>query len=733
VLDFGLAKLKETDARGDVAGLTRSASLTDHGAILGTLHYMSPEQLEGKEADARADIFAFGAILYELLTGEKAFAGESQASVIASILGTEPVPLRTRQPHTPVLLDRLVQRCLAKDPEQRWQSMRDILLELKWISESSTHPELGLSTVSRRTGRVAGAVLSGVALVALAVAIPLAVRHLRERPAAAPLIRFTIATPENTSLNPVYSGATLSVAPDALQVAFISQGADAPRLGLRRLDTLTARILPGTEGAAYPFWSPDSRAIGFFANGKLKTIDVSGGQIHVLADAANALGGTWSDSGEIVFAPNSSTGLSRVSQGGGDVRSATNLDSSRMMRSHRWPAFLPGGRQFAFLVTEPARVFVGSLDSSHVTELMRADSGAIYSVGHLLFMRGSTLFAQSFDTAQLQLAGQPFPLAEQVSYDPIWLRADYSASEGGLLAYITGRFSNTQLIWFDRAGKKLRPIGTPAVYLNLALSADEKTVATARIDEAGSRDVWLIDLRRDLTSRLTLDPAFDWLPIWSPDGTRLAFTSDRDGPYNLYQKAANGGGSEEPVFKSPGVKYFTDWSADGQFILFDNLDARTNYDIWVLPLTGDRQPRPIVASPFNDTHGRFSPKGSWIAYASDESGRSEVYVRDFRASGNRWQISNGGGFQPQWARDATEVFYLAADRTLMAVTVRMDASSFEASPPRRLFQTAVPDLENARNRYAASRDGQRFLINTVLGEDTNRPITIVLNWAAVKK
>jgi Tol biopolymer transport system component len=732
LLDFGLAKLTETGGGADLAGPTRSTPLTEQGAILGTLQYMSPEQLEGKEADARSDIFAFGAVLYELLSGEKAFTGKSQASVIASILGTDPIPLTTRQPATPILLERLIQRCLAKDPDQRWQSIRDVLLELKWINERPLDPNLQRPP-ARRTGRIMRGVFSALVLLVLVVTVPPALVHLRETPAPAPLSRFTIATPESASGNQLYSGATLSVSPDGLQVVFVARGGEAPRLWLRPLDTLSARVLAGTEGAEYPFWSPDSRAIGFFANGKLKTIELSGGQIHVLADAANPLGGTWGRTGEIVFAPNSSSGLFRVSEGGGDIRPATTLDSSNAMRSHRWPAFFPGGRQFAFLGTEPGRVFVASLDSPTVTELMRANSGVIYSVGHLLFVRGNTLFAQPFDLSHVQLTGPAFPLVEQVSYDPIWLRADYSASEGGVLAYIPGTFSNTQLVWFDRTGKRLRPIGTPAVYLNLAISPDERTVAAARVDEAGSRDIWLVDLRRDVPSRLTFDPAFDWLPIWSPDGTRIGFTSDRDGPYNLYQKASNGAGAEEPLFKSPGVKYFTDWSADGLFILFDILDPRTNYDVWILPLTGEQRPSAIAASPFNDTSGRFSPIGNWIAYASDESGRSEVYVRDVRASGNRWQISNGGGFQPQWARDARELFFLAPDRKLMAVNVRMDATSFEASQPRPLFQTAVPDLENARNRYAVSRDGQRFLINTVLVDDTSRPITIVLNWAAAKK
>ena len=732
LLDFGLAKLKEADGGGDLAGLTRSTPLTDQGTILGTLYYMSPEQLEGKDTDARADIFAFGAVVYELLSGEKAFAGHSQASVIASILGSDPVPLTTRQPRTPFLLDRLVQRCLAKDPEERWQSIRDVLLELKSIREMPLHPGLPVSTVPRRLGRTLRGVFIGLALIIPFVTVPIALRHYREAPAPAPLMRFTIPTPGTTTLSPIYSGATLTISPDGLQVAFISGAQDATRLWLRRLDSLTLRVLDGTDGAAYPFWSADSRAIGFFANGKLKTIELSSGQIRVLADAPDGLGGAWNGAGEIVFSPNKSSGLMRISESGGTPQPATVLESSKPMRSHRWPAFLPGGRQFAYVVTEPTRVFIGSLDSPAVTELMRADSGVIHSLGHLLFMRGNTLFAQPFDAGQRQFTAEAFPLVEQVSFDPIHGRGDYSASEGGALAYTTGRFSNTQLIWFDRTGKPLGPISTAANYLNLALSPDEKTVATARIDETGTRDVWLVDLRRNIASRFTFDPALDWLPLWSPDGARIAFTSNRDSSFNLYQKATNGDGAEGPIFKSSTVKYFTDWSPDGRFILFDNLDPKTNFDLWVLPLSGDQQPRAIVASPFTDTSGQFSPNGSWIAYTSDESGRSEVYVRGFQSPGTRSQISNAGGFQPQWSHDGNELFYIASDRKMMAVPVKMDASSFEAGAPRTLFETAVPDLENARNRYAVSRDG-RFLINTVLGEETSRPITIVLNWGAGKK
>ena len=733
LLDFGISKLKEHDARGDVAGATRSAPLTEQGIVLGTLHYIAPEQLEGKDTDARSDIFAFGALLYELLTGRKAFDGTTHASVIASILGTDPVPLRTQQPNTPVLLDRLVQRCLAKDPEQRWQSMRDVLLEMKWISESPLQPAPRASAVQRHNGPMVRRVLSAVALLALCVAVPLAVRHMRERQTVAPLIRFTIDPPATTNLSPIYSGATLAVSPDGLQVAFISGAGDATRLWLRSLDTLIPRMLAGTEGAAYPFWAPHSHAIGFFANGKLKSIELSSGQIRVLTDAPVGYGGAWNASGEILFAPNSASGLFRIAEGGGGVQSATTLTPPGTMRSHRWPVFLPGGRRFAYLAADPTRIFVGSLDSSEVRELFPADSGVAYSSGHLLFIRGNSLFAQPFDAAQIQLTGQAFALAEQVSYDPIYRRGDYSASETGVLAYTTGRASNTQLIWFDRNGRRLGPISTPANYLNLALSPDERTVATARIDEAGGRDVWLVDLRRDVTSRLTIHPAFDWLPLWSPDGTRIAFTSDRDGAFNLYHAAANAAGKEEPVFKSSSVKYFTDWSPDGRFILFDNLDAQTNFDVWVLPLAGKQAPRPLVAGPFSETNGRFSPNGRWIAYTSDESDRSEVYVRSFDGSGNRWQISKNGGFQPQWARSGTELFYLAPDRKLMAVSVTMTSSSLDASPPHTLFETAVPDLENARNRYTASHDGQRFLINTVLGEETNRPITVVLNWAATKK
>jgi serine/threonine protein kinase/Tol biopolymer transport system component len=730
VLDFGLAKSTKPAGTDADADATRNPSLTIQGTLLGTLHYMSPEQLEGHAIDVRSDIFAFGVVLYEILSGQRPFTGENQATVIASILGTEPAPVTTRRSQVPVLLDRIIRRCLAKDPEQRWQSMRDVFLELKSIRENPVESTLHPALPGKRRSRIGLALFACLAALASLVAVPLAIVHLRERPVARPPIRFTIAAPPQTSPSPLYAGATLSVSPDGRQVAFVSVKGESTQLWLRALDDLSAHALPGTEGATYPFWSPDSRALGFFARGKLKTIEIAGDQVHVLADAPHPFGGAWSSTGEIVFAPDSGSALFRVPQAGGSSRPATRLDAPGVTWSHRWPAFLPGGRRFAYVVTEPTRVFVASLDSPDVTELVRADSGVTWSLDHLLFMRGGTLFAQGFDSRQFRLTGQPYAVAEQVSYDPIRLRGDYSASDGGVLAYTTGGLSNSQLVWFDRKGTRLGPISAPANYLNLALSPDERRVAAARIDESGSRDIWLVDVRRDVTSRLTLDPAFDWLPLWSPDGTRVAFTSNREGSFNLYQKASNGLGPDEAVFISPDAKYFTDWSRNGQFVLFDRLDAKTNFDVWLLPLAGDRKPRPLVASRFSETSARFSPDANWIAYVSDESGRSEVWVQRLDREARRWQISNAGGFQPQWARDSAELFYIAPDRQMMTVRLKLDVTKFEATVPAPVFETAVPDLENARNRYAVTADGQRFLINTLLLDERDKPITILVNWSS---
>jgi eukaryotic-like serine/threonine-protein kinase len=726
LLDFGLATSTKPDESDDVAAAPPSTRLTKQGFVVGTPQYMSPEQLQGLDADARSDIFAFGAVVYEIVTAERAFPAKTQAGVIAQILERDAPSVVSRTSQFSAL-DRVVRRCLAKDREQRWQSMRDILFELQWIREHPSELATGPQAAPGRRSRMPLAAFGAVAALAALGAIPLAVVHLREIAAPAPPIRFTIPTAPQTSLSPINARA-MSASPDGRQIAFVSGEKGVSQLWIRPLDKVGAHALAGTEGAAYPFWSPDGRALGFFAKGKLQTIELAGGQVHVLADAPNPLGGAWSGTGAIVFAPDSGSALLRVSQSGGPSRPATKLDARGVTWSHRWPTFLPGGRRFTYLVTEPTRVFLGSLDSPDATELMRADSNVIYSHGHLLFIRGSTLFAQPFDSGQLRFTGEPFTVAEQVSYDPIRLRGDYAASEGNVLAYSTGRLSNTQLAWFDRRGKQLAAISSPASYLNLALSPDERTVAAARIDENGSRDIWLVDVRRDVTSRFTLDPAFDWLPLWSPDGTRIAFTSNRDGPFNLYQKASNGLGPEEALFTSPALKYFTDWSRDGRFILFDSLESRTNFDVWVLPLTGDRTPRPLVATRFSETSARFSPNGRWIAYVSDESGRSEVYVQSFDAPTSRWQISNAGGFQPQWARDSTELFYIAPDRRLMAVGLTMDSSRFEAGAPTPLFETAVPDLENARNRYAVTGDRQRFLINTLVSDPNDATITVLVNW-----
>ncbi len=502
-------------------------------------------------------------------------------------------------------------------------------------------------------------------------------------------------------------------------------------LWVRALDSLVAQLLSGTDGASYPFWSPDNRAIAFFAHGKLKTIELSTGHCQTLADAPQGVGGTWNRNGEIVFVPNLRSGLYRVRASGGVATPATTLELSQPV-AHRWPHFFPDGRHFAYLVPEPNRIFIGSLDSGDQKFLCHADSGVGYAPpGYLLFMRGSTLFAQPFHANKFELTGEAIPVAEQVGYDATYFRGDFSVSEGGVLAYRSGGFLNTQPIWFNRAGKQLGAIGARGNYLNLSMLPDQKQVAAARIDaDTSRRDIWLIDLVRGITSRFTFGPLNNWLPLWSPDGSRIVFTSSREGGQGLYEKLLSGTGREEVLLKSATTIYPTDWAPDRRVLLYDSTDPKTKSDLWVLPLFGDRKPIPFLQTPFNEVHGQFSPNGRWIAYGSDESGNQEVYVQPFPAAGAKLQISIEGGVQPKWSQDGKELFYTTMDRKLMAVKVNSNSSKFEAGVPEALFQTRIPDLTNARNRYVVSRDGQRFLINTVVEGAGTAPITVVLNWTA---
>ena len=746
LLDFGLAKASGSavaDA-GQSMLPTTPATLTAQGTILGTLQYMAPEQIEGHEADGRTDIFAFGAVLYEMLTGTKAFSGASPASLIASILSSQPLKVSTVQTLAPAALDHLIERCLAKDPDERWASVHDVLLELKWIAVAPASPS-SPATKSKRSREQRVWALAGLALMALSGAIAAILVARRAPVTAAEPVQFVMLPPEKASFSVDLNAQAVS--PDGRQIVFTASGAaGTPQLWIRRLDSLHATTLTGTDGGGGPFWSPDSQSVGFFAGGKLKTINVRGGPPQTLADAPFPLGGAWSRDGVILFGRALGSPLFRVSAGGGATTQATSLEQTNGIAGHGAPFFLPDGRHFLFVVsTGPVagEVYVGALDSPDVKLLLRSNSAVVYSPsGHVLFLRETTLLAQPFDLATLSTRGEAVAVAEGVGR--YFMMISFAVSDNGTLIYRSAGARHTRLAWVNREGQTQGSGASAGVYDEMALSPDDKRVAFARPGESGT-DVWLTDLDRRITSRFTFRP-FNNVPIWSPDGQQIVFASARDGLLDLYRRASDASSPDELLLKlnAQPILFPSDWSADGRFLTYYRTDPKTQLDIWTLSLGVDhrsigagrpesaegRKPVPFLQGDFNESQGQFSPDGRWIAYVSDESGGQQVYVQSFPTPTGQRQISTEGGTQPRWRRDGKELFYLAPDRKLMAVTVKAGAT-FEADAPRAMFQTEL-NVAALRQSYAVSADGKRFLLNTLPGMESP-PITVVLNWPALLK
>ena len=736
LLDFGLAKLAApTNSQLSLTALPTQQGLTQEGTILGTFQYMAPEQLEGRETDARSDIFAFGAVLYEMATGRKAFSGASQASLIGAILHTEPASISSVQPMTPPALDRIVKTCLAKDPEDRWQSAADIKRELRWIGEGSLTEVLPLPVARRKNRERISWALTALALL-LAIAAMARYKH-RAETVAGPL-RLSIVLPEKSALRAV------SLSPDGTKLAFVGRDPSGKNLlWIRPLDSLAMQPLPGTENSSFPFWSPDSRFIGFFAEGKLKKIDASGGPPQTICDAPGNRGGTWNRDGVILFASVNSP-LYRVPASGGVPTPVTQFEPSRGEDSHRWPFFLPDGRHFLYHVAsfgsggqeEKMGIYVRSLDSKEESFLLRANSTVAYAApGYLLFFRDGNLLAQPFDAKGVRITGDPLAVAEQIQYFPQTHSALFSVSENGVLLYQAGSASGTaQLVWFDRSGKETGTLGGPGDQANPSISPDGKRVALNIVDKIGNPDIWIYESSGGLPTRFTSDPAFDALPIWSPDGRQIVFSSNRHGHADIYQKNSSGAGGEEAILpseRSKTTKYPTDWSPDGRFILYRSLEPNTNLELWVVPVGGDRKPIPFIRKAFGVSNGQFSPDGRWVAYSSNESGKWEISVAPFPGPGGNWKVSSAGGSEPRWRRDGKELFYLAPDGALMVVDVKQGLT-FDADAPKPLFQTRLRQHIGALDlfSYDVSPDGQRFLLNTDVDEVASSPLTVVLNWTA---
>jgi len=762
VLDFGLAKLKQEVAKATTPLSempTVQGGLTQHGTLLGTLQYMSPEQIEGKvnEIDHRTDVFAFGAMVYEMGTGKRAFPGETQASVIAKVLESDPPPMSSLQPMTPPAFDRVVKRCLAKDKEDRWQTMRDLCHELTWIKggggKQSTAEGAGKKPVPKTWRRVMpwGVAAVAILIAAIAVSIPRFGGVATEERMA----WLSILPPENTTFTP---GSAPVLSPDGRRLAYVASSGGKLQLWVRSLDSPQAQPLVGTEYASFPFWSPDSRFLGFFADGKLKKIDVSGGPGQTLTDAPIGLGGAWSGTDVIVFSGSAAGGLRSVPAAGGTSSTLTTLEPSRGETSHRWPSFLPDGRHFLYF-SLPTGVNIGSLDSKETKLILNDQSKAIYAApsgaatqGHLLFVRQGALMAQPFNTERLEASGDAFPMAQDVGWDLAWTGSyAFSISEGGLLSYRSLTQGGGQLAWFDRAGKPLGSVAPPGQYRNPRLSPDGTQLAVERNDENSNSDIWLVDLRRGIPTRFTFDPGPDVYPHWSPDGSRIVFRSFRQGAYDIYQKPSSGAGNEESLLKSSATLGPTDWSPDGRYILYTQQDDNGNFHPWALPTLGDtgspapasleteaRKPFQLFQSSFTEAESQVSPDGRWVAYTSNESGRYEVYIQSFPKPSGKWQVSNGGGAHPRWRRDGKELFYVASDRKMMAAPITISTradSTIEAGAPVPLFEArtliAAEVVLAFRQQYDVTPDGQRFLMNVEPeGASAASPFTVVLNWQA---
>jgi eukaryotic-like serine/threonine-protein kinase len=750
LLDFGLAKGTSLDSApaGLTLAPTMTSPLTAQGTLVGTFQYMAPEQFGEGKADTRTDLFAFGATLYEMATGQKAFVGKTQASLIAAILKEQPRPVSELQPLAPRSLERVIKACLAKDPEERWQSAGDLKREMEWISQGGSEESAAVASAAPRHRRELLAwIAAGVLPIAAAMAVYLAVPRSTS---SSPVFRASIVVPEGTLLNLNGDvGGPPALTTDGSTLAFAAISKDGiNRIWVRSMDSLASRELPGTEGGYFPFWAPDGKSIAFFADGKVKRVDLAGGAPFAIADASTARGGTWGPEG-ILYASNFNSGLFLVPPGGGAPRAVTKLDPA-VHSTHRWPQFLPDGKHFLYyaathndLRSERNGIYFASLDEGAGKQLLKGNSSALFASGHLLTVQGNTLVAQPFDPANGTLSGTPAPTSEAVHLDGTTWKAVFTVSWNGLLVYQPqGKDVGNQLQLYQRSGLKTGTIGVRTDYLNLRLSPDGKRLLVESQETPRSQQ-WVQDLTRDSRIRLTFNTSDNISGIWMPDGERVLYASNRDeDKYKIFEKAANGSGNEQLVMESKETQCWPlDISRDGRFLMFAQGDnaVRTRSDLWVLPLAGDRKPYPFLVTEFEELDAAFSPDGKYVAYTSNETGREEVYIAAFsgalpgadagsapsKPAGGIWQVSSGGGAVPRWRGDGRELFYRKGDNaTIVAVPVEAQGNSFiigNERPLIRVFQRW--DVWS----YDVQKDGQEFVVNGRSFEGT-RPMALVTNW-----
>ena len=720
LLDFGLAKAGAAPALNLTDMPTASKPLTAEGKVVGTFQYMSPEQVEGKEVDGRSDIFSLGAMLYEMATGRRAFEGRTQASVAAAILERDPPAISTLQPMSPLAFDRVVRLCLEKDRDARWQAARDVGVQLAWLSEGGDKGSApgAVSAPSRTAERIAWT----VAAICLLVTVILAATVWRSAPPSVPIIRSSLLPTAGGSFVPY----NFAMSPDGTRLAYVAAGSDGKStLWVRVLSSATAQEIGGTEAAIYPFWAPDSRRIGFFADGKLKTVDTAGGGIKVLCEAPVGRGGSWNRDGTIIFAPGVATPISRISDSGGEPVVVTSPPRQGSGQGHRWPYFLPDGKHFLYFTDWSAPedpqgngIYIGSVDGGAAKPLSSELTGNVeYSSGRLLYVRDRSLMAQPFDLGKLQTAGPAIPIAEQeVIQDIGFHHAGFSASQNGMVVIQSTSAFSTRLLWFDASGNQVGQV-MGSGYWSPRLSPDGRFLAVAADDaKNGKYYIHVIDLARGASTRLT-DEGSEETPVWSRDGKRIAFTSAEGKSVTIYETPADGSSSPRKLL-SGSLKMINDWSPDGRLVYMDF--ARGTPFLGVYSESDHHVTEFAIGA-----EARISPDGKWIVRIEPRSRYQEVFLQPFPEGGARIQISQGGGSQAAWRHDGKEIYYLGFDRKLRAVT--FDPIKKTAGTPRVLFQTHIVGPTFVLFQYDVAPDG-RFLINSL---NPDSPLTLISNWPAM--
>jgi eukaryotic-like serine/threonine-protein kinase len=741
LMDFGLAKPLSVAGTGSAlntapsftAAATMSAPsplspLTTVGAIVGTIQYMSPEQIEGKEADGRSDIFAFGAMLYEMTVGKRPFEGKSQLSLASSILEKDPEAIHTLKPQTPASFEHVVTTCLQKSPDDRYLAAHDIKLELQWIAAEKPAPaQLVHAPVPGRQPLV------WIAALIAAVALGSAAGYLIHRPAPPAQSTWTVINPpERTTLNLTGDSAGPPIiAPNGSAIAFAAAGGDGKTIiWVRPINSIDMHPLAGTENAIFPFWSPDGRSLGFFADGRLKTIEIESGSTQVVADAPFGRGGAWGPGGVILYSPNTQTELFRASANGGTPVQVTKFEAGRHT-SHRWPAFLPDGEHYLYLAINhnPSKavnnmVFYASLDGRENRPLFHSQSNAVYADGYLLFARNDQLMAQAFDPSKGEMKGDPLIVSKGVVNDAATWHVDASVSESGLLIFASGGTGDWQIVWFDRVTKQVSTIADKLDNLQTARISPQGDRIALQIDN-GTSDIWVLDLVRGVRTRLTFGPIQNEFPVWSPDGKWIFYTSDRNGHSNLCRKLSDGSGAEEILLTDTQILRATDVTPDGKILIYDRGQPGSQ-EIWKLPLEGERKPEPVAQTAnFASAQGRVSPNGRWLTYVSNESGALQTYVVAFGGGQGKWQVSINGGAQPQWSRDGKELYYLDITYNVYAVPVKESNGALQFGTA----QAIVSNWSSPQVFYEVAPDGKKILLDRI-SQQVSPSVTVVTNFTA---